>query len=200
MLTYMGAKDNAAILQGQYWRLFTPMFLHGGVLHIALNSYFLYLIGPQVERSFGHWRFLAIYFLSGVAGVVASLAARPDVLSIGASGALFGLVGALIPLLYRNRSVLANTQRRIASVLQVIVINLVIGLTVQNIDNWGHIGGLLGGLTLAWFTTPRYAVRHDLDGAVRIIDETSPTTMWGAVAFVAAALIGLMYLLIVVRH
>jgi rhomboid protease GluP len=186
MLTIAGAKENFAILQGEYWRFITPMFLHGGLLHIGLNCYFLYNVGPQVERSFGHFRFLAIYFLCGLAASIASFALSPNP-SVGASGALFGLIGALLPLLYRNRQVLSNTSRRIGGILQVIVINLIFGFTVPRIDNWAHIGGLFAGLVLAWLTTPRYVVRRTLTGeAERIDDETSP-----AIALVWFGIIGL---------
>ncbi len=186
-LTAVGAKQNDAILSGQYWRLISPLFLHGGIVHLGLNSYFLYVVGPQVERAFGHMRFLGIYLLAGLAGSIASFALSPGA-SIGASGALFGLVGALIPLLYRNRHVLAHTQRHISSIIQVIIINLVIGFTIPRIDNWGHIGGLLGGLALAWLTTPRYKVESDFEGRpVRVVDQTSPaltTLSFGAVSIV----------------
>ena len=156
-LTLIGAKDNQAIVRGEYWRLITPLFLHGGILHLGLNRYFLYIVGRLVERAFGTARFLAIYLLSGIAGVVASFAfSHFD--SIGASGALFGLVGAWVPLLYRNRHVLANTRQQIRRIVQVIAINLLIGLA-PGIDNWAHLGGLVSGLALGWFASPLYVVR-----------------------------------------
>src|SRR5690606_22950316 len=100
LLTLLGAKNNAAILVGEYWRLITPLFLHGGILHLGFNSYFLYIVGQQIERAYGRTRFLALYFVSGFAATIASFAlSSAD--SIGASGALFGLIGAWIPLLYR---------------------------------------------------------------------------------------------------
>jgi rhomboid protease GluP len=199
MLTIAGAKENFAILQGEYWRFITPMFLHGGLLHIGLNCYFLYNVGPQVERSFGHFRFLAIYFLCGLAASIASFALSPNP-SVGASGALFGLIGALLPLLYRNRQVLANTSRRIGGILQVIVINLIFGFTVPRIDNWAHIGGLLAGLALAWLTTPRYVVRLALTGeAERIDDETSTAIALVWFGITGLILVGLAFALIRLR-
>lgn len=194
MLTNLGAKENGAILLGEYWRFFTPMFLHGGILHLGFNSYFLYVVGPQVERSYGTLRFAAIYFLSGFAGAIASFALSSSP-SIGASGALFGVIGALIPFLYQNREVLGNTQRRIMSIVQVIVVNLLIGLS-PGIDNWGHVGGLLGGLALSWLATPRYKVRSVEETRVRIEDVSSPTMAWTATVVVGGALVVLAMLLI----
>jgi rhomboid protease GluP len=193
-LTTLGAKDNTGILNGQYWRFFTPMFLHGGILHLGFNTYFLYIVGPQVERSYGTLRFAAIYFLSGFAGSIASFAftAAP---SIGASGALFGVIGALIPLLYQNRGVLGNTRRQITSIVEVIVINLLIGLS-PGIDNWGHIGGLLGGLALSWLATPRYKIRSVDNERMRIEDVSSPAMAWTATVVVGGALVVLAMLLI----
>ncbi len=197
-LTRLGAKDNFAILQGQYWRLITPMFLHGGWIHLGFNSYFLYVIGPQVERPFGHLRFAAIYILSGMAGVIASFAFSPFP-SIGASGALFGLIGALVPLLYRNRNILANTIRGLRSILLVIAVNLIIGLS-PGIDNWAHLGGLLTGLAVSWFTTPRYAAQYDLGGSVRIEDQTSPLVSWVVIVVTGIGLAVLMGVLVMARQ
>lgn len=178
-LTLMGGKWNPAIINGQYWRLVTHMFLHGGIVHLGLNGYFLYVFGSEVERAFGPFRFLAIYFLSGIAGGLLSFIGNPDSLSVGASGALFGLIGAMLPLLYRNRNVLANTRGRIMSLIQTIVINLVLGFTIPNIDWWAHIGGLVMGLALAWLTTPRYSVQLDMMGAPeRVVDASSLQIAW----------------------
>jgi membrane associated rhomboid family serine protease len=205
MLTQLGQKDNLEIIQGEYWRFITPMFLHAalggglGILHILFNSRFLYYVGPQIERPFGYFRFLAIYFLSGFAASIASftLSSHP---SIGASGALFGLIGAMLPMLYRNRQVLPNSKPRINAVLQTIGINLLFGLAIPNIDNWAHIGGLLAGVTLGWLTTPRYVVRYALTGeAERVEDETSPAMTWLWFSVVGSVLVALAYALIQMR-
>jgi rhomboid protease GluP len=196
-LTLAGAKDNLAIIDGEYWRLVTPIFLHGGILHLGLNSYFLYLIGPQIERHFGYYRFLAIYLLSGIAGTVTSFAFS-QYRSIGASGALFGLVGAMIPFLYHNRTLISNTRSRISNIILVIVVNLLIGLS-PGIDNWGHVGGLAGGLVLAWFATPRYVLRDRLGDVVRIDDRSSPLVAWLAIILFAIVLAGVTLLLIAIR-
>jgi rhomboid protease GluP len=171
-LSAWGAKENFRIANGEYWRLITPMFLHVNLIHLGLNSYSLYIIGPRVEGSYGHLRFMVIYLLSGVSGVVLSFMLGRYV-SVGASGALFGLIGALLTMLYRNRNTLANTRERIISILQVIGINLVIGLG-SSIDNWGHIGGLIGGLVLGWFSSPQYSVRMDIN-EVKLEDKSTIT-------------------------
>ena len=196
-LTLFGAKSNQAILAGQYWRFITPLFLHGGILHLGFNSYFLYIVGRQIERAYGHSRFLALYFVSGFAATIASFAlSRAD--SIGASGALFGIIGAWLPLLYRNQHVLGNTRRQIRSIVQVIAINLLIGLT-PGIDNWAHLGGLVGGVVLGWFSTPLYEVRNRFSETVRIEDDSSPLFVWSTILGVTVILIGIAYLLISLR-
>ena len=149
----LGLKVNELIIQGQLWRLFTPMFLHGSILHIALNMYALLAFGPQLERYYGHWRYLALYLVSGFAGNVASFlfSTAP---SLGSSTAIFGLLGAEAVFLYRNRKLFGGSaQRALVNLITIAVINLVIGLS-PGIDNWGHIGGLVGGVLFAWFGGP----------------------------------------------
>lgn len=194
LLTLLGAKSNQAILLGQYWRLITPMFLHVGILHLGFNSYFLYRIGPWAERSLGTARFAAIYFLSGVAAAIASFALNSNP-SVGASGALFGVIGAMLPVLYRNRSVLANTRQMISSIVMTIAINLVIGFS-PGIDNWAHIGGLLAGVGLAWLISPRFAVRERSFDLIRIVDESSPQIVWLSIVLFAVCLAAIMLLLV----
>jgi rhomboid protease GluP len=174
------------------------VFLHANLIHIAVNSYSLYIIGPQVERSYGHARFAAIYLLSGIAGVIASFAFSPYE-SLGASGALFGLIGAMLPLLYRNRKVLQNTQRSIVAVVEVIVINLLIGL-IPGIDDWAHGGGLISGLALSWFATPLYKVIQDFDGSIRIKDESVSGMVWAAILVLGVAILGAAYLVILLKQ
>lgn len=195
-LTVFGAKNNRALLHGQYWRLVTPLFLHGGILHIGFNSYFLYLVGRQIERAYGWARFLALYFLSGIAGTIVSFAFSPYD-SIGASGALFGIIGAFIPFLIRNQKILADTRKQIGRIAQVIVINLLIGL-MPGIDNWAHLGGLLGGLILGLLTTPEYAVAAVMPDAVRLEDRRSGL-VWLSVLGFAVALGGVFVLLLMIK-
>lgn len=156
VLIGMGAKFNPLIMEGQYWRLLTAMFLHIGVFHLLVNLYALYALGPMVEGYFGHLRFLAIYFVGGLCGSLASYAFSPAV-SAGASGAIFGLAGAITVYFLKYRDNFGRQGRAILqNMLVVIGINLVFGMTVPGIDNWGHIGGLVGGALVAWGVSPRY--------------------------------------------
>jgi rhomboid protease GluP len=198
-LVIWGVKDNFSIINGQYWRLVTPIFLHAGFLHLGLNSYFLYIFGPQTERMFGGLRFTAIYLLSGIAGVIASFALI-DNPSLGASGALFGLVGAQLVYFYRNRSVRRDASRQLRSIAWMIGINLFIGFSpIANIDNWGHIGGLIGGMLLAWFSTPIHHIHEPMGDLIRIEDKSSPAGAWLSFVLIALALAGLTQLLIILK-
>jgi len=181
-----GAKINELIAAGQWWRLITPMFLHAGIAHIAFNSYALYAFGPQVERVFGYARFFFIYILSGAAGSVLSFALSPSP-SVGASGAIFGLIGALLVYLYRHRPLFGDMgRRRLTEILMLAGINLVIGLS-PGIDNWGHLGGLLGGATLTALIGPRFAVVPGADGQPYVRDGNP----FGPIGWLAAAGMGL---------
>ncbi len=150
MLFDMGAMQPLAIADGQYWRLFTAMFLHANLLHIGFNMYALYLFGYLIEGAFGKARFIAIYFVAGfLASVTSYTFSDPRSLGVGASGAIFGLLGAWVAFNYRRRgSALASAQLRGAMFL--IAINLVLGFTIASIDNFAHIGGLLSGAVAGW--------------------------------------------------
>jgi rhomboid protease GluP len=154
----LGAKANDAIRAGQLWRFFTPMLLHGPLLHIGFNMYALYIFGIGLERRYGHGRFLLLYILGGFAGSVFSfLFSRAN--SIGASGAIFGLVAAEGIFLFQNRKLFgAQVRGALNNVIFVVAINLFLGLQ-PGIDNWGHMGGLMGGLIFAWFAGPRWEVQ-----------------------------------------
>ena len=172
-LIRLGAKVNVLIALGDYWRLVTPMFLHIGVMHLLVNSYALYALGPEVEALFGRARFLSIYLLSGVAGNVMSYAFTPN-LSAGASTAIFGLVGAEMVFFYRQREKLgAFGQRRLINILSIVAINLLIGVSSGAVDNFGHAGGFIGGILLGWLLCPDYQVEYGLDGQPQIQDRNS---------------------------
>ena len=150
---HLGVKANDLIMQGQVWRLITPVFLHGSIFHIAFNMYALFYLGTTLERFYKHWRFLVLFLLSGFAGNVISFMFSPYP-SLGASTAIFGLLGAEGVLLYQNREIFGNIARRaLSQVVMIAVVNLIIGLT-PGIDNLGHIGGLIGGTLFAWFGGP----------------------------------------------
>jgi rhomboid protease GluP len=154
----LGAKINRAIVIGEYYRFLTAMFLHAGLIHIGFNAYALYVLGPQTERIYGTGRFLALYFIAGLAGGVASYALNPGD-AVGASGAIFGLIGGLAAFYYVARGVLGDLSRQqLGSLITVIMINLFIGFSTPVIDNTAHIGGLLGGAAVGWFLAPRFEV------------------------------------------
>ncbi|GAX75962.1 hypothetical protein CEUSTIGMA_g3405.t1 [Chlamydomonas eustigma] len=162
VLTFWGAKVNSYILEGQWWRLFTPSFLHSGLLHLAINSYALHSLGPQVESLSGTPRFLSIYLVSAVAGTVTSFVMTPQP-SLGASGAIFGLGAALGLFYWRHRDVLGKVSDQMLQQLTITAaINIVYSLLVKNIDNWGHIGGMLGGASVAWLLGPHLKIQHDV--------------------------------------
>ncbi|WP_204842950.1 rhomboid family protein [Priestia flexa] len=141
-----GAKYNPLILEGEWWRFFTPIIIHIGVFHLLMNSLALYYLGTLVERMYGSARFLFIYIAAGFAGVLGSFVWTSN-LSAGASGAIFGCFGALLFLARTNPRVFFRTIGY--NVLALIVINLIFGLVVPGIDNAGHIGGLVGGFLAA---------------------------------------------------
>ncbi|MBI3957383.1 MAG: rhomboid family intramembrane serine protease [Chloroflexi bacterium] len=156
VLYLLGMKSNIDILNGEIWRLFTAMFLHIGPTHLISNLIGLFMLGPILEGHLGHWRFIAIYLVGGLFGSVASYALSPA-LSAGASGAIFALLGATVLYFFRFRENFGQKgQEILRSMLVVLVLNLVLGSTVANVDNWGHVGGLLGGLLVCAGLFPRY--------------------------------------------
>lgn len=185
----LGWKQNDLIAQGQLWRLVTPMFLHGSILHIGFNMYALFVLGPGLERHYGHVRFLILYGLSGFAGNVLSMAFSTAP-SLGSSTAVFGLLGAQGVFMYQNQELLGALARRaLNNIILIAVINLVIGLSPQ-IDNWGHIGGLMGGTMFAWLAGPVFRV-EGLFPAVDVKD-----TRGEGDVFRAALLVGVSFSLL----
>ena len=152
---FIGMKINDAILAGQLWRLITPVLLHGSIMHIGFNMYALYAIGAGMESRMGHARFLLLYIVSGFAGNVFSFFFT-DANSLGASTAVFGLLAAEGVFLYLNKDLFGKrAQRALSNIVMVAGVNLLIGMS-PGIDNWGHIGGLIGGLIFAAMAGPRW--------------------------------------------
>lgn len=141
-LIKFGAKDNMLILEGEWWRFFTPIFLHIGIFHLIMNTLALYYLGVAVEGIYGRWRFLFVYLVAGFSGSIASFVFSANV-SAGASGAIFGCFGALLFFGTVYPSLFFRTMGR--NIIGIIAINLVFGFVVPGIDNAGHIGGLIGG-------------------------------------------------------
>jgi membrane associated rhomboid family serine protease/Tfp pilus assembly protein PilF len=149
-LVRWGANFGPLTVSGQWWRLLTCVFIHGGLLHIAFNMWCLWDLGRLAESIYGHWTFAAVYVISGLSASLASLIWNPAILSVGASGAIFGIAGALIASFYLGefslpRAALSGTLR---SVVVFVGYNLFFGAVIARTDNAAHIGGLLMGLLL----------------------------------------------------
>lgn len=150
VMAHYGANFGPYTLSGEWWRLVTYMFLHGGIMHIAFNMWCLWDLGRLCESLYGRWTFLAIYLVTGIAAGLASVGWNPGVLSVGASGAIFGLAGALIASFYLGefslpRVAISGTLR---SLVIFAVFNLGFGQQFNGIDNAAHVGGLVSGLIL----------------------------------------------------
>ncbi|WP_019242561.1 MULTISPECIES: rhomboid family intramembrane serine protease [Bacillus] len=145
-LVEFGAKYNPLILDGEWWRFIMPIFIHIGFLHILMNSVALYYIGSEVERLYGSIRFFFIYLFAGFAGVLASFIFSTNI-SAGASGAIFGCFGALLYFGIAHPKLFLRAMG--TNIIVLIVINLLMGFIISEIDNAGHIGGLLGGFAAA---------------------------------------------------
>lgn len=147
VLIKYGANLDVLVKNGEYYRLLTSMFLHSGLLHLFFNMYTLYIIGPQVESFFGKTKYLIIYLLSGISGSLLSVAFNVNTVSVGASGAIFGLFGALLYFGYNYRGYLGNVIK--SQILPVVIINLIFGFISTGVDVAGHIGGLIGGIIVS---------------------------------------------------
>jgi membrane associated rhomboid family serine protease len=135
------------VAHGEYWRLITAAFLHYGPIHLGLNMLALYFGGTVLEQVIGRWRFALLYFASGIAGSAGALLLTPNSPTVGASGAIFGVFGALFAL--ERRGIISSG----GQILTLIVINLVFTFAVSGISIGGHIGGLIGGFALMWAMT-----------------------------------------------
>jgi rhomboid protease GluP len=170
-LELYGARINELIRAGQIWRFLTPVLLHANLPHILFNMYALYSLGSGLERYFGRGRFLLLYALAGFSGNVLSFLLMNDSsFSVGASTSVFGLIAAEGVFLFQNRRLLGEQARRaMGNIIFLVAINLLIGLA-PGIDMFGHIGGLLGGLTFAWFAGPRWQV-EGMYPVFRLVDQ-----------------------------
>jgi rhomboid protease GluP len=184
----LGGKINAAITAGELWRLFSPMFLHGSIIHLGLNMYALIILGRNIEQAFGHSRFTALFIAAGFAGNVLSYVFSPNP-SLGSSTAIFGLLGAEAVFVYLNRKFFGARSKPILINAAVVAgINLVLGLS-PGIDNWGHLGGLLGGMLFALLACPRWQVTGYLPD-VAITDSRPGFSTWVGFGLVLALFSG----------
>lgn len=194
VLIELGAKWSPLMdMGGEWWRLLTATVLHGGIVHIGFNMYALYALGPTVERFYGSLRFSVIYLIAGIGGAWASYSfgslTGP---SIGASGAIFGLIGCLIGFFLSARSVLGDFARQnLRQMVGTAAINLIIGLSFSSvIDNYAHIGGMLMGLAVGYGLAPRLV--YIADWFKPRIEAKAPSALrWlsvvGAVGFIVVA-------------
>lgn len=147
-LTYNLANNYLSLKSGKYYTLIMSMFLHADIIHIGFNMYALYILGPQVEKYYGKVKFLLIYFLSGILGNVFSCVFMDsNVYGIGASGAIFGLLGSVAYFTYYYRATLQGLLR--SQIVPVILLNLIIGFVIPGIDISAHLGGLIGGVLVS---------------------------------------------------
>ena len=131
------------VKMGDYYRLISAAFMHANIAHLIFNMYALWIIGMQLESFIGKWRYLVVYLFSAISGSLLSVIVTPDAVSVGASGAIFGLLGALLYFGYHYRVYLGTVIK--SQIIPLIVINLLLGFMVPGIDNAAHIGGLIGG-------------------------------------------------------
>jgi membrane associated rhomboid family serine protease len=143
--------------QGEWWRLITAAFLHANLIHLGLNMLVLWFIGAPVEQAIGRGRFLAVYIVSGLAGSAGAIIFSPNAVTVGASGAIFGILGAALVLEFQRSYVLGG------QALGLIVANLVLTFAIPNISIGGHIGGLIGG-ALSMLAMSRFGRTHAIYG------------------------------------
>ncbi|TMK80498.1 MAG: rhomboid family intramembrane serine protease [Actinobacteria bacterium] len=148
--------------QGEWWRLITAAFLHASILHIGMNMVVLWIVGAPVEQALGRGRFLVLYIVSGLAGSAGALIFSPDAVTVGASGAIFGILGAALVLESQRSYVLGG------QAFGLIVINLVLTFAIPNISVGGHLGGLAGG-ALGTLALSRFGRGHAIYGRPGLI-------------------------------
>lgn len=161
-----GANNAYLTKNGDYYRLLSSMFIHIGLLHLLFNMYALYIIGPQVESFYGKFKYFLIYILSGVSGSILSITFSANTVSAGASGAIFGLMGALLYFGFFYRNYLGSVIK--SQIVPIIILNLVIGFSTSGIDNAAHIGGLIGGIltSLALGVTDKTRKSDKINGLI----------------------------------
>jgi len=153
----LGAMNGLLVVfQGEWYRIVTAMFLHGGLMHIAMNMFSLYIVGRGVELYFNKSSYLILYMMSGLFGAMVSLYMHPNSVGVGASGAIFGLFGAIVGFFFYHKDRLGSQSKEVLKeFIVILVLNLVLGLSISSIDLSAHIGGLLVGI-LGGYIISRY--------------------------------------------
>ncbi|XP_010272793.1 PREDICTED: RHOMBOID-like protein 10, chloroplastic [Nelumbo nucifera] len=172
-LLLWGAKINSLIDKGQLWRLATSSFLHGNVGHLMVNCYSLNSVGPMMENISGPRRFLAVYFTSAIASSAMSywFCKAP---AVGASGAIFGLVGSFAMFVLRHRNLYGGGNQELQQIANVIALNMMIGILSKGIDNWGHLGGFLGGVATSWLLGPAWKYKSRSNDGKLVFSDSAP--------------------------
>ena len=150
-LSFYGSKSNALIKKGEIWRLLTPVLLHSSLPHLTYNILMILILLSRVEYAMGRKTSILIYFISGIGGNLLSALANPDAISVGASTAIFGVLGSMIGWILLNWEFLRGNPKRNVGILLLVmfvIFNLIMGYTTTDIDNWGHFGGVLTGIAL----------------------------------------------------
>ena len=191
VLLDFGAMFGPLIADGEYWRLFTAMFLHVGLRHLLFNSFGLFIFGRIVERIYGHLPFAVIYVVAGLAGSVASYLLNPIAVGAGASGAILGVLGAVAAFFMARRDLLGEMGRQtLSGILVIAAIILFYGFVTPGIDNWAHIGGFVTGLAVGLALAPRYRAAVDPfgTGLRHLVDHSSFARAWWVVPAAGAVL------------
>lgn len=193
MLLRFGAMFGPLIGDGEYWRLFTAIFLHAGIWHLALNMFGLWIFGRMVESLFGHVRFGTIYLVAGLSGSVVSYLLNHDSIAVGASGAVFGVLGGMTAFFMSQRQLLGSmAQRNISGLLMLAGINLLMGFLLPGIDNWAHLGGLAGGVAIGRVLAPGYELKRNIFGEpIKILERRKPLRHLGWILPVSLGLLAL---------
>ncbi|MDM5335369.1 rhomboid family intramembrane serine protease [Ureibacillus composti] len=154
---YLGMSVNYLIADGQWWRVITSIFIHGGFFHVLFNMFSLFLFGPEMEKIAGKVRFLTIYFIAGILGNVVTFVSYDGMYaSVGASGAIFGIFGAFAALVYYTRRTMPQLKQII---MPIIIISVIISFIQPNVNIASHLGGLVTGFILGLtYFSPKHII------------------------------------------
>ncbi len=191
----LGAQWNELVAAGQYWQLLTAIFLHAGLTHLAFNAYALFILGRDIESLYGSLWFTVVYLLAGLGGSVAWYLLGSSDPSVGASGAIFGLMGAEAAFFVRNQQLFgAFGRQRLKNVAVLLAINFVLGFTIPNVNYIAHLGGLVTGFLVGLVLAPRYEVDWSQNGygtAPRLVDAHTTRQRLFVTALTLLILLGL---------
>ena len=189
-----GAMFGPLVANGEYWRLFTSVFLHVGIMHLVFNGLGLLIFGQMAERIFGRVRFVIIYVLAGLFGGVASYLLNPISIGAGASGAIFGVLGALASFFVARRHEMGELGRQYLTMIAVLAgFNLFYGLATPGVDNWAHIGGFVGGFAVGTAFVPQCRYVLGLYGpSYRLVPGSAVGKWWVLPVALSALFVGIL--------